>query len=142
VRISVDLRQNAGALTAAVGLLSLAVWLAGLGFAAALPSRPVLIGYQTGVALILMADQLGRLTGVRVEGGGSARSCCPSCARPPRRIPPEATVADLREDGVPLATSFGQPRSACPSRPHDSAMPPQRRACRPARAGPVSRCHP
>jgi sulfate permease, SulP family len=39
-----------------------------LGFLADLLSHPVLIGYMTGVALIMIASQLGKVTGVSVEG--------------------------------------------------------------------------
>lgn len=41
-----------------------------LGLLADLLSRPVLVGYLAGVALIMIAGQLGRLTGVDVEGTG------------------------------------------------------------------------
>jgi len=51
-----------------VGLMSLAAWLLRLGFVADLLSRPVLVGYMTGVALIMIADQLERVTGVPVTG--------------------------------------------------------------------------
>ena len=51
-----------------VGLLAVVAWLARLGFIADLLSRPVLVGYLAGVALIMMAGQLGGLTGVRVTG--------------------------------------------------------------------------
>jgi high affinity sulfate transporter 1 len=51
-----------------VGLMSVAAWLLRLGFVADLLSRPVLVGYMTGVALIMMADQLRRVTGVPVTG--------------------------------------------------------------------------
>ena len=51
-----------------VGLLAVVAWLARLGFIADLLSRPVLVGYLAGVALIMMAGQLGRLTGVPVTG--------------------------------------------------------------------------
>lgn len=40
-----------------------------LGFVAALLSRPVLIGYLAGVAVIMIAGQLGKLLGVTVTGG-------------------------------------------------------------------------
>ncbi|MDI2124772.1 SulP family inorganic anion transporter [Yinghuangia seranimata] len=53
-----------------VGLLSLAAWLLRLGFVADLLSRPVLIGYLAGVALIMIVDQLSKTTGVPVEGDG------------------------------------------------------------------------
>ena len=51
-----------------VGLLAVVAWLARLGFVADLLSRPVLVGYLAGVALIMIAGQLGRLTGVQVAG--------------------------------------------------------------------------
>ena len=60
------------ALAAVLGLLVGAMCLLGglvrLGFLADLLSRPVLVGYMTGVAIILIASQLGKLTGVAVKG--------------------------------------------------------------------------
>lgn len=58
----------AAALAIAVGLLCVAAWAARLGFVADLLSRPVLIGYLAGVALIMMMDQLPKLTGVPTTG--------------------------------------------------------------------------
>ncbi|MFJ5726703.1 SulP family inorganic anion transporter [Streptomyces paradoxus] len=58
----------AAALATAVGLLCVAAWATRLGFLADLLSRPVLIGYLTGVALIMMGDQLPKLTGVDTAG--------------------------------------------------------------------------
>ena len=51
-----------------VGLMALAAWLLRLGFVADLLSRPVLVGYMAGLALIMIADQLQRVTGVPVSG--------------------------------------------------------------------------
>jgi sulfate permease, SulP family len=51
-----------------VGVMGLLAYLLRLGFVADLLSRPVLIGYMAGVALIMIADQLGRVTGVPVTG--------------------------------------------------------------------------
>ncbi len=51
-----------------VGLMAVAAALLRLGFVADLLSRPVLVGYMAGVALIMIADQLGRVTGVPVTG--------------------------------------------------------------------------
>ncbi|MGO8956287.1 MAG: SulP family inorganic anion transporter [Streptosporangiaceae bacterium] len=51
-----------------VGLMSLAAWLLRLGFVADLLSRPVLVGYMAGLALIMIAGQLGRVTGAPVTG--------------------------------------------------------------------------
>lgn len=58
----------AAALAVTVGLLCLVARVARLGFLADLLSRPVLIGYLAGVALIMMVDQLPRITGVRTTG--------------------------------------------------------------------------
>jgi sulfate permease, SulP family len=58
----------AAALALLVGLMSLAAWLLRLGFVADLLSRPVLVGYMAGVALIMIAGQLARATGVPVTG--------------------------------------------------------------------------
>ena len=58
----------AATLAVAVGLLCVLAWVARLGFVADLLSRPVLIGYLAGVALIMIVDQLPKLTGVRTTG--------------------------------------------------------------------------
>ncbi|MET8765722.1 sulfate permease [Streptomyces sp. NPDC004658] len=58
----------AAALAATVGLLCLVARVVRLGFLADLLSRPVLTGYLAGVALIMMVDQVPRLTGVRTTG--------------------------------------------------------------------------
>lgn len=51
-------------LTAAVGVLEVAMGLARLGFLANLISRPVINGFAAGAALIIVAGQLGNLLGV------------------------------------------------------------------------------
>ncbi|WP_328752791.1 sulfate permease [Streptomyces sp. NBC_00285] len=58
----------AATLAVTVGLLCLVARVVRLGFLADLLSRPVLIGYMTGVALIMMVDQLPKLTGVATTG--------------------------------------------------------------------------
>lgn len=58
----------ASALALLVGLMALLASLARLGFAADLLSRPVLVGYMAGVAMIMIAGQLGAATGVPVTG--------------------------------------------------------------------------
>ncbi|MFF3323980.1 SulP family inorganic anion transporter [Streptomyces sp. NPDC002889] len=60
----------AATLALAVGLLCLVAWVARLGFVADLLSRPVLVGYLAGVALIMIVDQLPKLTGIRTTGSG------------------------------------------------------------------------
>lgn len=69
-------------LAVTVGLLCLVARAVRLGFLADLLSRPVLIGYMAGVALIMMADQLPKLTGSVGTAGGCRRS--PRRSRPAR----------------------------------------------------------
>ncbi|GAA4039070.1 SulP family inorganic anion transporter [Nonomuraea soli] len=56
------------ALAIVAGLLCLVAWLLRLGFVADLLSRPILVGYLTGVAIIMILGQLGKLTGVPMDG--------------------------------------------------------------------------
>jgi len=58
----------AAALAVVVGVLCLISRVARLGFVADLLSRPILVGYLAGVAMIMIVGQLGKLTGVSVEG--------------------------------------------------------------------------
>ncbi|MFJ1730297.1 SulP family inorganic anion transporter [Streptomyces sp. NPDC088254] len=58
----------AATLAIAVGLLCALAWATRLGFVADLLSRPVLIGYLAGVALIMIVDQVPKLTGVPTTG--------------------------------------------------------------------------
>ncbi|HST85709.1 MAG TPA: sulfate permease [Kineosporiaceae bacterium] len=59
----------AGALALLVGAICLLAWVARLGFLADLLSRPVLVGYMAGVALIMIVGQLSKVTAVDVERG-------------------------------------------------------------------------
>ena len=58
----------AAALAVLVGLFALVGWLLRLGFLADLFSAPILVGYMTGIAVIMIIGQLGKVTGVRVTG--------------------------------------------------------------------------
>ncbi|TDD50060.1 SulP family inorganic anion transporter [Kribbella antibiotica] len=58
----------AAVLALLVGVICVVGWLARLGFLSNLLSKPVLVGYLAGIAVIMMTGQLGRLTGVRVQG--------------------------------------------------------------------------
>jgi high affinity sulfate transporter 1 len=51
-----------------VGVICLVGGLVRLGFLADLLSRPVLVGYMTGVAIIMIASQAGKVIGVPVTG--------------------------------------------------------------------------
>ncbi len=57
----------ASLLACAVGGLCLVGYVARLGFLADLLSKPILIGYMTGVAVIMVVGQLSRVTGVPME---------------------------------------------------------------------------
>jgi sulfate permease, SulP family len=59
---------TAAALALAVGAICLVCWLARLGFLANLLSHPVLIGYMAGIALLMIVSQLGKVSGIAVEG--------------------------------------------------------------------------
>jgi high affinity sulfate transporter 1 len=58
----------AAALAILVGLVCFVGFLCRLGFLADLLSRPILIGYMAGVAMIMIAGQLEKTTGVPVDG--------------------------------------------------------------------------
>ncbi|GAA0423960.1 sodium-independent anion transporter [Acrocarpospora corrugata] len=58
----------AAALAILVGLFALACWVLRLGFVANLLSRPILVGYLTGLGLTMIVGQLERTTGVPVSG--------------------------------------------------------------------------
>jgi high affinity sulfate transporter 1 len=60
--------QLAASLALLVGVMAMVAGLMRLGFLADLLSRPVLVGYLTGVSLIMIAGQLGTATGVPVTG--------------------------------------------------------------------------
>jgi SulP family sulfate permease len=60
----------ASALCLVVAALCVVGWLGGLAFLAELLSRPVLVGYMSGVALTMMVSQLGKLTGLHVTADG------------------------------------------------------------------------
>ena len=60
--------ELASTLALLVGLMAVLAWLLRLGFVADLLSRPVLVGYMAGVALIMIGDQLRHVTGVPVTG--------------------------------------------------------------------------
>lgn len=65
---SVKYAALAAALAILVGLLSVICWAVRLGFIADLLSRPVLVGYMTGVAALMIMGQLSHLTGVSIDG--------------------------------------------------------------------------
>lgn len=58
----------AAILAVLVGALCFFGALARLGFLANMLSRPVLVGYMTGIAILMIASQLGKVTGAPVSG--------------------------------------------------------------------------
>ena len=58
----------AAALAIAVSAVCLLGWAGRLGFLADLLSRPVLVGYMAGIAVLMVVSQLGKLTGMSVHG--------------------------------------------------------------------------
>ena len=58
----------AAALALAVGAICLICWVARLGFLANLLSHPVLVGYMAGIAGLMIVSQLGKVSGMAVEG--------------------------------------------------------------------------
>lgn len=58
----------AALLALTTGVICILGYLARLGFLAGLLSRPVLVGYLTGVAVLMIVSQLGKITGIDVSG--------------------------------------------------------------------------
>ncbi|HLN78417.1 MAG TPA: sulfate permease [Nocardioidaceae bacterium] len=58
----------AAALALVVGVMCLLGYVGRLGFLADLLSRPVLIGYMAGIAVLMIVSQLGKLSGMSVSG--------------------------------------------------------------------------
>jgi MFS superfamily sulfate permease-like transporter len=50
-----------------VGIICLIGYFARLGFLADLLSKPILVGYMAGVAIIMMAGQLGKISAIKIE---------------------------------------------------------------------------
>lgn len=61
-----DYASLASLLAIIVGLFCVVGYLARLGFLANLLSKPILVGYMTGVALIMIVGQLKKVTGIEV----------------------------------------------------------------------------
>ena len=66
----VDRAALAAALALAVAAVCVLAWVCRLAFLADLLSRPVMVGYMAGVAVIMIGSQLGRLTGAEIDARG------------------------------------------------------------------------
>jgi SulP family sulfate permease len=60
----------AAALALMVGVMCILAGRLGLGVVASFLSRPILIGFISGVSISILIGQIGRLTGVRIESDG------------------------------------------------------------------------
>lgn len=60
--------EVAALLAIGVGLVCLVGWVLRLGFLAALLSRPVLVGYLVGIAVLMITSQFGKVTGLTIGG--------------------------------------------------------------------------
>lgn len=60
--------EVAAIMAIAVGLVCIVAFVARLGFLTRLLSRPVLIGYLIGIAVLMIVSQLGKVTKIEVEG--------------------------------------------------------------------------
>lgn len=58
----------ASALAILVGIVCVIGYIARLGFLANLLSKPILIGYMAGVALMMVTSQLGKVSGISIQG--------------------------------------------------------------------------
>jgi sulfate permease, SulP family len=70
VGASADRVLAASALAVIVGILCIVAGRFRLGVIAAFLSRPILIGFISGVSISIMIGQIGRITGVRIESDG------------------------------------------------------------------------
>ena len=70
----VAMRQEVAAVLAiAVGFVCLVGFVLRLGFLADLLSKPVLVGYMAGIAVLMVISQLGKVTGISVEGDSTVQ---------------------------------------------------------------------
>jgi hypothetical protein len=101
----------ASTLALLTGLMAVVAWLLRLGFFADLLSRPALVGYMAGVALIMIGDQLQRATRARCS---PAARCC--TARPAGRTCSAARMpANWPAPSTPRHTAW-PPSGICLSR--------------------------
>jgi high affinity sulfate transporter 1 len=70
---AVNLPVAGATLAVMVGLVLLAAWVLRLGFVANFISEPVLVGFKSGIGLVIVVDQLPKLLGLHIEKSGFFR---------------------------------------------------------------------
>jgi sulfate permease, SulP family len=65
----------AALLAIAVGLICVLGWLLRLGFLAELLSKPVLVGYMAGIAVLMVVSQLDKIMGIETSRAARSASC-------------------------------------------------------------------
>lgn len=101
--------ELAAALALLVGVICILAWLFRLGFLADLLSRPVLIGYMAGIAVIMIAGQLGRMTRSVVTGNNPVAEAV-SAAEQVHSWHPQTVILSVVVLGLLLAASRWTPR--------------------------------
>lgn len=99
----------AAALAIAVGVVCLVGWVARLGFLAQLLSKPVLVGYLTGIAVLMITSQLGTVTRVPVRGANPVEEVASLLAQLDRVHGPTLALASGTLVAL-IALHWGRPR--------------------------------
>ena len=79
--MSGDPATLAAVLALVTGVICIVAYLAKLGFLAGLLSRPVLIGYLTGIGGLMIISQLGKITDLSIDGETSWQQICSLAAQ-------------------------------------------------------------
>jgi high affinity sulfate transporter 1 len=89
----VDLLVAAATLAVMVGLVLLAASLLRLGFVASFISEPVLVGFKSGIGIVIIVDQLPKLLGLHIEKTGFFRDMLAILAHLPQISPVTLAVS-------------------------------------------------
>jgi high affinity sulfate transporter 1 len=100
-----ELVVAAGALAVLVGIMLVLASALRLGFVANFISEPVLIGFKSGIALVIVVDQLPKLLGIHIDKTGFFRDVLAIVAHLP-----QTSIATLVLAIVMLALIFGLER--------------------------------
>jgi sulfate permease, SulP family len=101
----VDLPAAAATLAVMVGLVLLAGWLLRLGFVANFISEPVLVGFKSGIGVVIIVDQLPKLLGLHIDKTGFFRDVVAIFAQLP-----QTSLATLAVAAAIVALIFGLER--------------------------------